>query len=305
MNASVVICTKNRPAEVIRCLESIASQTLLPQEIVIVDASDTSELAKRLDMWSGRGKSKILYIRSAPGLTRQRNVGVKASSGEVVFFFDDDIVLEKCFIEEIVRVFENDVGREIGGVTGDILNARERRMKRPWWQILLKRLFFLHDYSKGEFRLSGFGTWPHGLDKIQYTECLPGGDVAYRREVLEEFSFDEQLTGYAYLEDMDFSYRVSRKYRNVYTPFARCRHMHSQNEHLNKAERKKMLLANHAYLFRKNMPQTLPHKVAFWLSIVGLRWIPLTKYYVWRVTKAIKGELPWTKRKRTEEEMTS
>jgi GT2 family glycosyltransferase len=285
-------------------LDSIAAQTLLPQEIVIVDASDTLELAKRLDTWSGRDKIRVLCIRSEPGLTRQRNIGVEASFGDVVFFFDDDIVLEKNFIEEIVKIFENDAGREIGGVAGDILGARKVRMKRQRWRLLLRRLFFLFDFSKGEFRLSGFGTWPYGLDEIQYTECLPGGEVAYRREVLEEFSFDERLTGYAYMEDVDFSYRVSRKYRNVYTPSAKCSHIQPESERLNRterksrAERKKMLLTNHAYLFRKNMPQTLAHKAAFWLSVIGLKLeIPRIEYYIWRIYQAIIGELPWPKRR--------
>jgi GT2 family glycosyltransferase len=296
IGVSVIICTRNRPDEMVRCLNSVARQSCLPQEVVIVDSSDSPVLETRLGAWRDGGTFEMRYVRSAPGLPRQRNIGVRESSGDILFFLDDDVVLERDFIREIKKVFDGDPSGKVGGVVGDILEAREARRKRQWWQRLLRRLFFLADYGSGEFRLSGFGTWPQGLDEIRCTELLSGCEMAFRRKVFDELGFDERLTGYAYLEDVDFSYRVSRKYRNVYTPFAKCRHIQSQDERLDKAERKKMLLSNHAYLFRKNMPQTLAHKVAFWLSIIGLKWVPPIEYYIGRVYKAIIGELPWSKR---------
>jgi GT2 family glycosyltransferase len=275
MSISVVICTKNRPTEVIRCLDSIAAQTLLPQEIVIVDASDTFELTKRLDTWSGRDKFKVSYIHSEPGLTLQRNIGARASSGDVVFFIDDDIVLENEYVAEICKIFENDPAQQVGGVMGDIYENAEERKRIGRWQRFVRSLFFLDDYGNGKFRLSGRHTIPLGLDKIQPTEYLSGGQVAYRRRVLDELTFDENLEGYGLMEDDDFSYRVSRRYRNVYTPFAKCRHLHSSTERLSRREFKKMALNHHTYLFRKNVPKTLPHRFAFWLSILGLSAKPL------------------------------
>ena len=41
---SIVIPTKNRFQDLIKCIESIEVQTLLPDEIVIVDSSDTAKL---------------------------------------------------------------------------------------------------------------------------------------------------------------------------------------------------------------------------------------------------------------------
>ena len=277
MDISVVICTKDRPAAVMRCLDSIAAQTLLPQEIVIVDASDTLELINRLDTWSGRDKIKVLYIRSEPGLTHQRNVGVQESSGDIVFFLDDDVVLERDFIREIKGVFDSDPSGEIGGVMGDILEERQTRYDTRWWQTLLRQCFFLPDYGDGKIRLSGFATRPYGLDEVMTTEFLCGGQVAYRREVLDEFAFDEYLQGYSLLEDLDFSYRVSRRYRNVYTPFARCRHLRSPAQRQSQRELDQMMLNNHIYLFRKNSPKTLSHRLAFYISIVGLKVEPLVQ----------------------------
>ena len=46
-------------------------------------------------------------------------------------------------------------------------------------------------------------------------EWLTTGAVVWRREVLEHLQFDEFFDGYSYLEDLDFSYTVSRKSRIV------------------------------------------------------------------------------------------
>ena len=44
--------------------------------------------------------------------------------------------------------------------------------------------------------------------------------MAFRRNVLDEFRFDEQFKGYSFMEDCDISYGVSRKYKVMFTPFA-------------------------------------------------------------------------------------
>lgn len=40
MKLSIVIPTYNREKDLIECIKSIAQQTLIPQEVIIVDQSD-------------------------------------------------------------------------------------------------------------------------------------------------------------------------------------------------------------------------------------------------------------------------
>ena len=51
---SVIIPTKDRTEDVIRCLKSISIQTVLPDEVVIVDSSDTEELKPALNPFDDR-----------------------------------------------------------------------------------------------------------------------------------------------------------------------------------------------------------------------------------------------------------
>jgi GT2 family glycosyltransferase len=201
----------------------------------------------------------------------QRNIGFRESSGDIIFYFDDDVVLEKNFISAVARVFESDAGSEIGGVAGLIVGKDEKMQKTIKWKIdhYMRKLFFLeHSCGDGRFRLSGFPATITSMTQPVTVESLPGGLTAYRRKVLEEFKFDEHLDGYCFMEDDDFSYRVSRKYKCMRTPFARLYHNSAQTNRKG-GTLKKMLICNHYYLFRKNLPQTAKHKVAFWISVAG------------------------------------
>lgn len=295
---SVIIPTKDRPRDLIRCLDSITVQTLLPNQVIVVDAGSSdvgqADVLKRFKLRF----SNLIYMRTEAGLTRQRNVGVKISKGDVVFFFDDDVVIEKDYIEQIVREFEEDEKESVGGIMGRIINHRREKprnpnIKRPY----IRFLFFMPMNGDGRFRLAGFPTYIHGFpDKIDI-QFLSGCCSAYRRKVLNEFKFDEHLVGYCYMEDVDFSCRVSRKYRNVYLPSARLVHYPSSQSRTSEMKKKEMLIKNYYYLFRKNFPQTPLHITAFWLSLVG--WlIEMVRYGNWPGLKGVMRGMTSTVQKK-------
>jgi len=272
---SIIIPTKNRLQDIIKCIESILIQTLLPDEIVIVDSSDTEELKSNLDDLL-HDKTAFKYIHAPLSLTQARNVGIKESTGDIIIFLDDDVILDKEYIKEIMHVFNNDLEKKVGGVTGNIINAGERQNSFKYIissniMNILATMFFLFKFRNGKFQPSGWPTFVRkGVDKITSVECLSGSNMAFRREIFNEFEFDENLKGYSFMEDDDISYRVSRKYQNIYTPFARLIHNVSPAARDKEYERMKMTVENHYYLFKKNFPQTLKHKFAFWWSVVGV-----------------------------------
>lgn len=50
--------------------------------------------------------------------------------------------------------------------------------------------------------------------------------MAFRREILRQFKFDESLKGYSYMEDLLLSHSIHKKYPNslYITPYAKCIH---------------------------------------------------------------------------------
>ena len=92
---------------------------------------------------------------------------------------------------------------------------------------------------------------------VRRLEYMNGWFMSYRREVFDKVRFDENLSGYAWKEDIDFSYRVSQLgYVLVQTPRARIDHRKSDVERFTPYDHQRMNLANQFYLHRKNMPQT-------------------------------------------------
>jgi GT2 family glycosyltransferase len=71
------------------------------------------------------------------------------------------------------------------------------------------------------------------------------------------------------MADDEFSYRVSRKYQNVYTPYAKLVHNVSPIARENTYLRRKMFIQSYSYHFKKNLPQTFKHKFAFYMAIIG------------------------------------
>jgi glycosyltransferase involved in cell wall biosynthesis len=288
---SVLIPTKNRPKDVLTCVGSVNNQSVKPGEIIIVDASDEDGLDALIRSDSG-GETKIVYVRTEAGLTHQKNIGVQKSSGDIVLILDDDIILDEDYIKEIVKVFNNPCFDAIGCVFGEHIwpnkddkrdGATEtlvcsiRRTLVVWIYSLVNSrlfltLFFLQGTASktGKFRLSGFQTYPSNPEASVYaTEFAPGGFTAYYKKVLNEFKFDENLKGYAWGEDADFSYRISRKYKNICTTKAKVLHVSKTSKIANYAY-SKMRIEHHHYLFKKNFPQALRNRFAFNMSVLGL-----------------------------------
>lgn len=99
---SVAITTRNRPFLLRRCLDSILRQTLLPKEIIVVDASDNSEIEVLNDF---KSKLLITYFHK-PGLNapQARNAALKKATHNAVLFIDDDCMAEKDWFKEMLQL---------------------------------------------------------------------------------------------------------------------------------------------------------------------------------------------------------
>ena len=79
MKISLIICTYMRPEAICVLLDSVVSQTKIPNEIIIVDGSTNTKTKEILELKDY--KLNIRYFLVEPkdrGLTRQRNFGVNS-----------------------------------------------------------------------------------------------------------------------------------------------------------------------------------------------------------------------------------
>lgn len=260
LSASVIICTKDREKDLLECIDSLIAQTLLPEELVIVDAGKENGIKGKLEEKVKTTPIKLKYICTEPGLTRQRNIGVKNSKGDIIFFFDDDVILDKEYITSILKIYSSHEDEHLGGVGGRIVNA----CPPPVYWRLFNRIFFLDRH--------GALLPAHTLhfDKIRFVRALSGCNMSYRRDVFQKFDFDEHIPGYGLMEDVDFSFRASQEYRLALTPNARLEHKQSPVSRDKISKLVQMRNYNSFYLFVKNCPKTPLNLLLFAWSRIGM-----------------------------------
>lgn len=112
MKVSLVTCTFNRSLQLQRGLESILSQEVLPDEIVIVDDGSTDGTKELVTTYFAQRSPIIKYvyldhpehrISSIP-----RNVGIKESTHELVFFTEPECLHVGNTIAQLKQKFEED-----------------------------------------------------------------------------------------------------------------------------------------------------------------------------------------------------
>jgi len=105
---TVLICTRNRAAQLRRALGSAARMDVprcLLWELVVVDngsADDTEQVALE---YSDRLPIRVVR-EEAPGLSHARNRGVSEAQGRYICWTDDDVVLDRNWLAAYASAFE-------------------------------------------------------------------------------------------------------------------------------------------------------------------------------------------------------
>lgn len=112
--ASVVICTRHRPAMLQHCLEHLSESTHVPDEILVVDNSSGDEQTQRLAEAFGAR----YIVEGTSGLSAARNRSLLESRCDVVAFLDDDSIPESTWLERLLIPFMDD---RVAAVAGEII----------------------------------------------------------------------------------------------------------------------------------------------------------------------------------------
>lgn len=204
LKSAVVISTIARPKGTIDCLISISKSEKLPEFVVVVDASSTSEISDALMKFSKEISIPVLRIASGPGLPRQRNIGIhealnRLPSLQIIHFLDDDVTVESSYFSEIEKVFFEHPDAVIVG--GRDLNLHPPRKS------LLGQLILTHSKLSGSITRAGNNTINFSEIDLVETQWLSGYSQSYRTEVFHKHLFNEQIRFYG--EEIDMQVRCA------------------------------------------------------------------------------------------------
>lgn len=271
MQISIIVPTYNRVKDLRECLDLILIQTYLPVEVIIVDNGDnegTENLVKDKKEEFEKSNTFLKYIKNKRenSLTVARNMVVENSVGKIILFLDDDVVLDKNYSKEILKVYEEYPNAL--GVQGYISPDKVSKIGN-----LINKVFSLYYLEKDECKaLSSVSlTYPYPLNKIVSCQWLSGANHSYRRQILEEFKYDEKLKKYSEGEDLEFSYRFFKKYPgSLYiTPHAKLIHKTSPEGRILGEKLIFMRKIYGLYLFYKIFNQNIENKIIYMWSRVG------------------------------------
>ena len=221
MLISAVIPTRDRPEDLERAVHSVCEQSRLPDQLVVIDQSrsDASRLRVAGVLAAARTPMKVDYVHDEriSGLVAAKQAAVAVSTGDIVCFLEDDVVLEPDYIRNMEEGFVQEPS--MLGSCGIVTNLP------PLPPFYFKLFHFFHRGIFRDARVGVHGTTSgHGHALIR-SDYISGGLSAYRREVFEAVPFDVE-NGFFALEDIDFSTRVANVFgsRLYINPNARLEH---------------------------------------------------------------------------------
>lgn len=113
---SVIVCTRDRPDQLVLCLESLLALDTKPDEILVVDNSPTTDATRLL-----YAELPVRYVlEELPGQSRARNRGILETTGELIAFTDDDAQPDPGWLTALCAGF---AAQEVGAVTGLVAPA--------------------------------------------------------------------------------------------------------------------------------------------------------------------------------------
>ena len=218
---TVVVCTRHRADDLRGCLEALAPEIASGREVIVVDNGPDPETEA-----AAKGAGARYLVEPRPGLSRARNRGVLAASGEVVIFVDDDVRPEPGWADALLRAFDvPEVDVACGVALPEALDTEAQ-------------IAFEHDLGFG-----GMGLVPKLFDAefarasrgaVPVWEIGAGANMAVRRsKVIDLGGFDERIGPGAAGgcgDDSEYWHRVLfAGGRLVYDPLSVVRHRHRRD----------------------------------------------------------------------------
>jgi len=223
---SIVIPTYNRNEMLCRTITNILSFKHQYHELIIVDQTRQRDPQTKIFLQELIEKNKIKYLYiDNPNVPNAMNMGIKEASGDMIFFFDDDVEICENTIPSHISGYS---GPDIGCVTGKVIiknDGQEGNMVLKN-SITIKRLLksFLFLFLKKRASYVGkLGVLSnYSGDKILPADSCIGCNVSFKKEVFEKCGFfDTNFKGNAVRFETDMSVRLRRGgYGIMYIPQA-------------------------------------------------------------------------------------
>lgn len=192
MKLFVIVATIGRAKLTSQTVDMLADQTRPPDGVIVVSVTpaDVEGVA------AARTNPEIAF--ALKGLCNQRNLGLEMvkDRADIVTFFDDDFMPARTYLEEIEKLFQREP--DVVGVTGRVIADGIHGAG--------------YDFDEGQALLDADGGCE---DPEKPIPALYGCNMSIRMAAVGDLRFDPALPLYGWQEDIDFTYQLGRRGRNL------------------------------------------------------------------------------------------
>lgn len=190
MKVSVIIPVYNGSKKIGKCLDSILSSSYKSEEIIVVDDGSNDNTAQIV-----RNYPVKLLMQQNRGPAVARNNGAKHATGDLLFFFDYDVVLKKNTIQLAIDTLKKKRAGAVFGVYA--IDPANKEGFFPHYKALID--FYL--FTRGD------------LDNYEIFESRC---ALVKKNIFKEFGgFNENLKWGMDVENEELGHRISKKYKMV------------------------------------------------------------------------------------------
>lgn len=205
---SIIIPAKNAQPAIKKCLDALLSLDYPAYEVIVINDGSGDETGELL---AGCRNIKVLTT-SGIGPAAARNLALKEAKGDFIAFTDADCLVDKKWLQELLRGFMDQKVAGAGGIQKAA--ADETRFGRNV-QRFLEAFGFISGYMQTS-------------RQMRRTKHNPSCNVMYRKSVLLETG--GFLEGLWPGEDVELDYRIRKKgYRLIFNPAAAVYHYRVKN----------------------------------------------------------------------------
>ena len=114
LTVSIVIPVYNEESYIEACLDAIAVQTVLPDEVIVVDNNSTDKTVRLVKKYP----FVTLLHESEQGVLYARQTGMNAATSDIIGRIDGDTVLDTDWVHQVKEVFKDPAVNAVTGPNG-------------------------------------------------------------------------------------------------------------------------------------------------------------------------------------------
>lgn len=246
---SVIIPTLDRQSSLVKSLEAILKNNILPDEIIIIEQGDINKTSEAIVEFEAKLNINLIYS-DIKSVAVARNRWFEIVSWDYIFLIDDDLEISNNYIEIWYNFL--DTNEKVYAIAWKDKNVSP--IKKSFFKRLIRFLLAQDTLKKENIVLkTGQNTVNMDFKENTNVEWL-SGCMVIKKEVLKYFKFNSSFIRWSFWEDVYFSYQIFKKFWKsslVFLPNMTYSHTPSPVNRIADTQKIRMMFL-YRYIFWKN-----------------------------------------------------